>query len=167
MVDILLMNCGAQQKWSPLNLQQSYRSHYNKTKCKIEIKKIIENIEGGKQGSRVSNIPRSLGSSCLAEMSLVGSREFMFTWSLESTVRSDQKWLISWWQSNYSYTREPGVKTLTALNNWPKRTIESSLHQSQRNMLCSTPPSLRHALCNLPQIKWQQSNQSQWQKMRC
>ena len=93
---------------------------------------------------RVSNIPWSLFSSCSAELSL---REFILSWSLESTVRSDQKWLISWktcgemTQTNSSYTRESGVKTLTALNDWPKTTIEPSLHQSQSSILCSTPPS--------------------------
>ena len=35
---------------------------------------------------RLSNIPRSLGSSCSAEMSLVESTEFMFSCRLESDV---------------------------------------------------------------------------------
>ena len=135
------MKCGgAQQKWSAANLQQGYSWNYNETKWV----KIILRILSGKR--RVSNIPWSMGSSCSAEMSLVESREFIFTWSLESTVRSDQKWLISWktcgemTQTNSSYTRESGAEPQTALNDWPKRTIGPSLHQSQSKILCSTHP---------------------------
>ena len=47
-----------------------------------------------------------------------------------------------------SYTRELKVEPITALNDWIKRTIQSSLHQSQPNILMCPymlHPSPKHA----------------------
>ena len=102
-----------------------------------------------RKGEMINYLLRSwwyLGSSCSAELSWVVLIKFIFSWGLESTVRSDQKWLISWRSCVFLYLRSWGWTT-----NWlewlAKEGTSNTISTNHNHPPLHSPPP-RDAPCN-------------------
>ena len=75
-------------------------------------------------------------------------------WSPQSDVRTDEWYpggvVEKWHRHTLLILESLRWETLTAFNDWSKRTMGPSLHQSQSNILFSTPPSSPHTCSMQP-----------------